>query len=250
MQSFVKPFLQQNKNFLFCGKFWFFPPFSGKALADRENLCEDETIYVSFREGRRGVKGFLDDYAAVIFSLLSLYAVTLKPEYPERARKLCEVVFRRFADREKGGFFLSGEENETLIFRPKESYDGAIPSGNSLMAWNLVRLSQLFEEEKWEREAQKQLRFLSAEAAQYPPGYAMFLLALLDAELPPPRVTVVPASDEDREALPLTLPTEAVLRLRNPSDEYPLKDGKTSYYICRSHSCLPPVNDWREILPS
>ena len=226
---------------------------SGKAVyleaakqADRflsENLMEGDTLYVSYRKGKRGVKGFLDDYAAYLFAQLALYGATLDTKYLERAKRLCQEANRQFRD-ENGGYFLYGADNESLILRPKEAYDGAIPSGNSLMAWNLVWLAQLTGEEEYQQEAQQQLDFLAQEAAQYPTGHAMFLLAQLNHEYPPPKVVVVLAKGANTSNLPLQLPMDAAITLlEEATDEYPLKDGKTTYYICHGHSCLPPTNE-------
>lgn len=210
----------------------------------QEHLSDENTLFVSFREGKRGVSGFLDDYAAYLFAQLSLYGATLEKKYLDRAEQVCREVYSRFRDEENGGFYLYGAENEALILRPKETYDGAIPSGNSLMAWNLVRLSQLKPDGVYAREAERQLEFLAAEAGHYPTGYAMFLLALLDHETPPPKVTVVPAGQTDAEKLPLTIsPDTVVLMLQGPTEEYPLKNGKTTFYLCQDRSCLPPTND-------
>ena len=71
----------------------------------------------------------------------------------------------------------------------------------------------------------------------------MFLTAFLEYLEPPMKVTIVPDEQENRENLPLTIPPYAVaVLLQHPTAEYPLKDGKTTYYVCRNHSCLPPVN--------
>lgn len=111
------------------------------------------------------------------------------------------------------------------------------------MAWNLVRLNQLVSEEIYGPLAERQLNFLTADARQYPIGYAMFLLALLDHRAPPPRVTVVRSGKSAVERLPLELPAEAAVVLRKPGEVYPLKNGRTTFYICRGHNCLPPVNE-------
>ena len=210
----------------------------------REHTGEGDALFVSFRNGKRGVKGFLDDYAACAFAQLALYDATLEAEYLENARRLCGDADRNFRDGQAGGYFLYSEDSEALILRPKETYDGAMPSGNALMAWNLVRLSQFTGDELCAREAKRQLDFLAAEAAAYPTGHARFLLALLDWETPPPKATVVLASQADADGLPLSLPLDAaVTRLDRPTAEYPLKDGRTTFYICRDHSCLPATND-------
>ena len=209
----------------------------------QKNLCRDKMLYVSFRAGKQGAKGFLDDYAFYLFSQLELYRATLEQEYLDRAEKLCQEVFTKFQDREKGGFYLYGAENEPLILRPKETYDGAIPSGNSMMAWNLVHLSQVIPNENYEYEAERQLNFLAGAASQYPAGYAMFLLALLDFREPPPKATIVLAESGNIGKLPLTLPENMVIRLLGrPSEDFPLKDNQTTFYICQNHSCLPPMN--------
>lgn len=213
--------------------------------ADRflwESLWNGEAFHVSFRAGRRGEKGFLDDYAACIFAQLALYGATLERVCLSRAEELCRNACEQFQDREHGGFYLYSEKHEALILRPKETYDGAMPSGNSLMAWNLARMSQLVSEERYGPLAERQLDFLSADASQYPAGYAMFLLALLDRRDPPPKVTAVCLDKAETARLPLELPAEAAVILREPGEEYPMKNGRTTFYVCRGHSCLPPVN--------
>ena len=208
----------------------------------REHLWDGGSLHVSFRAGRRGEKGFLDDYAACVFAQLALYGATLEQTYLTRAEELCRDACEQFQDREHGGFYLYSEDHEALILRPKETYDGAMPSGNSLMAWNLVRLSQLVSEETYGPLAERQLDFLAADAGQYPAGYAMFLLALLDRRDSPPKVTVVLSGKPEADCFPLELPAEAAVVLREPGAEYPLKNGKMTFYVCRGHSCLPPVN--------
>lgn len=210
----------------------------------QENLSEGNTLFVSFREGRRGEKGFLDDYANEIFSLISLYEATLEKRYLERAQKFCDKVLADFQDEERGGFFLYGAENEQLILRPKDTYDGAMPSGNSMMAYNLVRLSCLTNEKRYEDATKRQMAFMSAEARRYPAGYAMFLMALSDYLDSPDKITVVIEGEQDISNLPCQIPLDMVIHiLDDPSDEYPLINGKTTFYVCHGRSCVPPTNE-------
>ncbi len=205
-------------------------------------LCDQDTLYVSFRRGKRGEKGFLDDYASYIFALLSLYDVTFDRSYLDRAEQITKKVILHYYDIEHGGFYLYGKENETLIFRPKECYDGAIPSGNSLMAYNLVRLNALIPSEKTEEILKKQLAYLSGEAETYPAGYAMSLIALSDYLEPPIRITVV-RNEDDLCELPFLVPSNGVVRiLEEATEEYKLLDGQTTFYVCRNHRCLPPMD--------
>lgn len=157
---------------------------------------------------------------------------------------MCETVEKWFKDEMYGGYYLCAADVKPLILRPKETYDGAMPSGNSLMAWNLVRLSQLTDDAEGASAAERQLSFMVSAAAENPTGHALFLLALMDREMPQPRVTVVLGKEADADGLPLSLsPDAAVTLLRQPTEEYPLKDGQPTFYICRDHSCLPATND-------
>ncbi|MBQ4327981.1 MAG: thioredoxin domain-containing protein, partial [Clostridia bacterium] len=210
-------------------------------------LCDGDTLHVSFHMEKRGVRGFLDDYSAYIFAQLSLYRATLNHEHLNRAKCLCDKVISDFGDN-TCGFYLYSKNHEELILRPKETYDGAIPSGNSLMAYNLVRLSLITDEEKYKTESERQLDFLAQSAAQYPTNHAMFLTALLEYEKPPMKITVVLDEQTNKSCLPLKFPHDAiVILLPKPTKEYPLKNGKTTYYVCRGHSCLPPTNDLNEL---
>ncbi len=208
----------------------------------QKRLYEDGTLFVSYRDGKRGTAGFLDDYAGYMFAQLCLYKATFDSAYVKRAEQINDKVAADFGDN-AGGFYLYSRDGEALILRPKEAYDGAMPSGNSLMAYNLVWLAMITGSQKHREAAERQLDFLAAEASAYPIGYAMFLTALLNASAPPTTITVVPDADADTQKLPLAVPADAVAVLRAPSAEYPLKSNRTTYYVCKGHSCLPPTND-------
>lgn len=211
-------------------------------------LCDEDTLFVSYKDGKRGVRGFLDDYAAYIFAQFSLYGATLKSEYLEQSKYLCKKAISDFGDSSNGGFYLYSKKSESLILRPKETYDGAIPSGNSLMAWNLVRLSMLSSDKFFEDNAVKQLDFIFSDAQQYPAGYGMFLSAYLDFYNPPSKVTVVSDGHYNTESLPLELSSDtAVLFLEKPDLNYPLKNGKTTYYVCKNRTCFQAVNNLKEL---
>lgn len=213
----------------------------------KTHLCKDHTLFVSFRDGKHGVEGFLDDYASYIFAQLSLYRATLDNSYLKRAKQMCEKVISDFGDH-NGGFYLYSNQSEELILRPKETYDGAVPSGNSLMSYNFVRLWLVTSDEEYEYLAENQLDFISAEANSYPTNHAMFLTALLEYNEPPMKVTIVADDKTDIKNLPLAFPTNAAIHLlTEPTKEYPLKNGKTTYYVCQGHRCMPPTNDLNEI---
>lgn len=213
----------------------------------KNSLFERDTLSVSYHMGNRGVSGFLDDYASYIFALLSLYRTTGEMDYLCRAKGLCSRTISDFWD-PKGGFYLYGKEQEELILRPKETYDGAIPSGNSLMTYNLVRISFITEEEEYQEVLKKQIDYIVKYAFSAPLGHGMFLRALLDYEHPPMKITVVVDKNIDKNEVLLSLPKDAIVNfLPRPTKEHPLKNGETTYYVCRGNTCLPPTNDMDEI---
>ncbi len=210
----------------------------------QEGLYKNGTLYISYRNGRCSGKGLLDDYANEIFALLALYGATWDNRYLEQAMDFSEQAISDFYDDEQSGFFLYGRDHEQLILRPKETYDGAVFSGNSAMAYNLVQLYLLTGDERWGTLAERQLGFMSAEAAHYPAGYAMFLVALLDYLEPPEKITVVLKERIRPTDLPHQIPLETVVRVVDcPTEEYPLKDDKMTFYVCRGHACRPPENE-------
>lgn len=111
------------------------------------------------------------------------------------------------------------------------------------MAYCLVRLSQLTDDGTYQAAADRQLAYLSAQSADYPPGYSMFLTALLYHIDPPPRITVLLADEAEKTQIMLQLPLYAQIRiLTQETDEYKLLNGQTTYYVCQNHTCLPPSN--------
>ncbi len=150
-----------------------------------DQLGEDgdfSALFVSWRQGRHSGHGFIDEYAWMIAAFLSLYEATRKKEYLDKARRFMRRALRNFFDGEGGGFTFWGRQNEPLIFNLKETHDGAVPSGNSVMAYNLVKLVHYVEgesdSEAFEAAAEKQMAFLASSAKHYPAGHSFFLLAL------------------------------------------------------------------------
>lgn len=207
------------------------------------NLYEKNSLFVSWRDNRHSGKGFLDDYANEIFALLSLYESTFDKTYLSHAKTLCDRCLSLFYDENASGFFLNGSENEELIMRPKETYDGAMPSGNSMMAYNLLRISHYYENVGYDSHARQQLQFMITEATHYPSGYAMFLCALLDYVELPTKVTIVLKDKTELEKLKGKAPLSTIVKiLEEATSEYPLINGQTTYYICKGRSCQPATN--------
>ena len=199
------------------------------------NISDGERLYTSFRDGKRSDKTFLDDHAYYIAALIELYNSTLDNKYLMRAEELCAEAVKRFSDK-NGGFNMC--ETTELFKNPKELYDGAVPSGNSIMAYDLVRLYQLTDKEEYREYAEKQINFMSAQSQDYPSGHCMFLLAKLLNEVPPPRVIISAKVSPDISNLPF-LANVTVVQADN---KYPLLNERTTFYVCRRNTCLPPSN--------
>lgn len=212
-----------------------------KAQAMIETMrCASDTLCVSYRNGKRGPAGFLDDYAAFIFALLALYDVTLDRTFLDRAKQWTAKTVTDFYDRENGGFYFSGAENERLILQPKACDDGALPSGNALMTYNLVRLFLLDPAESDETLLRQQLAFMAGQAKADPAGCTAFLIALSDWLEPPDTITAVGQSEWTE--LPFHVASDCVVRVEPPTEAHPMRDGQPTVYCCTNRRCLPPMN--------
>lgn len=206
-------------------------------------LSDGDGLYASFRDGKRGSKGFLDDYAFYIYGLIELYGACYQQEYLDRALALCRTAIEAFYDEAHGGFYLYGKQNEQLILQPKETYDGALPSGNSVMAYNLVLLSQLMEDRKLEMIAKKHMGFMAAQVQDYPMAHCFFLLAVSMHLNPPTHIVCA------RQGGCAEFPPEAIVRIIDGgSAEYPVLNGKTTYYVCQDKKCYPAAHDLSAVL--
>ena len=131
-----------------------------------------------------GSAGQLDDYAVYAMSLLALYRFTLDAEYLHAAIHRAEQMTELFEDADSGGYFMYAHDAPQLISRPKEVYDGAMPSGNSVAALVLEELAALTGEPKWRDRADRQLGFIAGMIENYPAGSSFALLAMAKRLLP------------------------------------------------------------------
>jgi len=207
-----------------------------------ENLRADLQLYTSRRDGKCSPNSFLDDYAFYIAALTELYHSTLHRDYLEKAQSFCREAVKRFADDKNGGFYLSAPDNTELFMNPKEAYDGAVPSGNSVMAYNLVRLYQLTEKEDYRELAEKQISYMSARAQDHPAGHSMFLIAKMIYDAPPAHIVIALKNNSELEKIKEQLPLLANVTVVSKSGEYPLLNDCTTFYVCKDHVCLAPTN--------
>ena len=207
---------------------------TAKELVDfiERTLTEGDAVFVGITDGKRAGAGFLDDYAFFIFALLQTHQATMERHYLDRAAALALRACALFGD-DGDGFFFSGTENEALFVRPKESWDGALPSGNSVMAYNLSRLALLTDDERFASLSASQNRFMNGEAEAQPRGYGFYLWSAL----PVKKIVCVPDAPEG-----LHIRSDWAFLIGDGA-QYPVVNGKTTYYVCEEGACRPPVNE-------
>ncbi len=219
-----------------------------------------------FRDGQAAIEGMLADYSFFIGGLLDLYETTFDAQYLQEAVTLTESMLQRFTDRTSGGFFVTADDAEALLLRQKEIYDGALPSGNSVAALDLVRIAGLTLREDFRKEVERLFAAFAGEVSQHPAAYTQMLTAF-DYFLGPSREIVVatPRPLPEAEAMVRSiykrfLPRTAVI-LRDASredfpklmqlvpfiaDQPPLQEAPTAY-VCENHVCKLPVTELKKL---
>lgn len=140
-------------------------------------ITPEDRIMHRYRDGDVSHDGCIEDYAFVIWGLIELYEASFNPKYLEKALKLTETVLEHFTDT-TGGFYFTADFAESLIIRQKEVYDGAIPSGNSVMLTNLKKLYRLTGDGGYEQEATIVSRAFSHIVKNSPSAFAYFMCGI------------------------------------------------------------------------
>jgi uncharacterized protein len=214
----------------------------------------------SWRNGTAGRPGFADDHAAMASACLTLYESTFELRWFEGATTLASELLSLFRDDERGGFFQTGSDAEELVLRPKELYDNATPSGNSVAAEVLLRLALFTGDAAYEQAGLSGLRLIRDAMAGAPTGFGQALCAL-DLYLGPSNEVAIvgdPAAADTR-ALAAEVTSSAyrpnvVLAVAASGDEratlaVPLlrerdhRDGRATAYVCERFTCKLPVTD-------
>jgi uncharacterized protein YyaL (SSP411 family) len=226
-------------------------------LVDAARVCGDfllgplstpeGRLFRTWRAGRPGPPGVLDDYAAVAHGLYELHVATGELRWLEESRRLALLAAELFGDVEHGGFFMTPADGEQLVSRKKEFDDNPTPSGNSMLAYVLLRLARLWGDDELERLAVGVFRFVAPQVPQAPSAFGHALSAL-DLHFSPPReIAVIGTPDAEvarRELAPFD--PNAVVAF-GPSDDVPLLrgkdyvDGRPAVYVCESFACQAPV---------
>jgi uncharacterized protein YyaL (SSP411 family) len=206
-------------------------------------------LHRTWRNGVAKGTGYLEDYASVAHGLYELHVATGNLRWLEHSLRLVRLALDLFADAEHGGFFQTPVDGERLVARKKEFDDNPTPSGNSMLAYVLLRLARIYGDDELERQAVSVLRLAVPSAGRIPNAFG-WLLCALDLHLAPPRELAVVAPAESALARAALAPFEPnTVVAFGPAEHVPLLegkgpvDGRPAVYACERFACQAPVTD-------
>lgn len=212
----------------------------------------DGRLLHRYRDGEAAIAGLLDDYAFLLWGMIELHQATLESRWLAEAVGLADTMLAEFRDEAAGGLFAAPRSAAPLLVRRKESFDHATPSGNSVAAHELLRLSRLTGSPDYEREARAILEAFSGSLAEHPAYHTHMLQALaLAAEQPVEVVIVAERPAEAARDLPLGVLVlgksasgdEELERLAPFTRAMQAIDGRPTWHVCRAFACALPTTD-------
>ena len=218
-------------------------------------------------DGRAQHNAYLDDYAFLTQGLLDLYEATFDARWLREALALAEIVEAHYADRARGGWFMTSDDHEKLLAREKPAYDGAEPSGNSVQLMNTLRLGELTTDDRFRVIAERAFKAFAPQLVERPLALSEMLLAL-DFWTDAPREVVIvwpdggPDGGGSRAAGPLLdvvrrtfLPNkvlaggaegaalEELARVAPIAEGKRALGGKPTAYVCEKGLCEAPTGN-------
>ncbi|HSP67077.1 MAG TPA: thioredoxin domain-containing protein [Bryobacteraceae bacterium] len=207
----------------------------------------DATLLRRFRDGDAAIEAFLDDYASLINALVDLYETAFDPSDLAWATRLAERALAAFQDAEHGGFFSSIAGQSDLVLRLKDDYDGAEPSGNSVMALALLRLARLTGRDDFRQAAERTLESFAGRILSGGAGLPQLLVAQMFAMGKPMEIVLAGPRDQLTGMLHVIrqrfLPNAIVMRASEAPVAMTPTDGLATAYVCENYACKLPVTD-------
>jgi uncharacterized protein YyaL (SSP411 family) len=218
-------------------------------------IRKDGRLLARYRGGNAANPALLDDYAFLVWGLLEAYQATFDTLYLEKAAELNDSMIELFYDKVLGGFFLTGKDGEELIIRPKDFYDGALPSGNSVAVMNLIKLSKLLGTNKYQAEIENLFNY-SASMTELTPAAFTFLVTAYLKYITPGKEIVISGNKFNpivnkmmniinQYYLPFStviLNDDGKVTELNPFiKEQTQIHGEATAYICQNFSCRRPT---------
>lgn len=209
----------------------------------------------TWKKNRGKIDAFLDDYAMLINACIHLQEATGDLIYLQKAKALAEFVIDNFSDETETFFYYTKKNQADIIIRKKEIYDGATPSGNSLMANNLLHLSIVFDKPEWKERAVAMLQSLGNSIVRYPTSFGVWCDALQKIVRGINEIVVAGKESKalSRQVLSEFIPNKVLMISRQDDSNYPLLKNKfspdqTLIYLCKDYSCKQPVKTVDELM--
>jgi uncharacterized protein YyaL (SSP411 family) len=200
-----------------------------------KNMRTEGRLLHRWREGEAAVDGFLDDYAFFIWGLIELYEATFRVDYLRAALELNDLLIEKFWDETEGGFYFTAVDSADLPVRTKQPYDGALPSGNSVAMYNLLRLGRITADPSLEEKAARLLRALSRDLSRAPSAFTQLMVALGFALGPTYEVVIAGDSPEITTVAGFTKDKKG-------------RGGKATAFVCINYTCHRPTTDKLKML--
>lgn len=221
------------------------------------NLWKNHRLFATWQGNEASLMAYLDDYAFLLDGMLTLLQVSWRLNDFNFAIALAESLLTYFEDQQNGGFFYTAADHEPLIQRPKGLIDEALPAGNGIAALALARLGYLLGENRYLTASKKTLAMAWSALSAYPTAHASLLNALEEYFYPPQLIVLRGAGEELKKwqlaclkdysprKLVFAIPDEKNL----PSELASYKiNNRVMAYICADHQCLPPIEDFSELV--
>jgi hypothetical protein len=211
----------------------------------------DKTLLRRYRDGEAAIEGFLDDYAFLITGLLDIYEAEFDSEDLRWAEQLADRAIQLFEDKQDGGFFSTQAGQSDLVLRLKDDYDGAEPSGNSVLILALLRLARFRDRPDLRAAADRALASFSNKLSTQGPGLPQMLVGLMFAASKPMEIVL----SGPREELGIMLgaihchflPNAIVMLGEDAPQRMSAVNHQPTAYVCENFACQLPVTDVEEL---
>ena len=228
-----------------------------------ENMKTDGRLHRSHKDGRARFNGYLEDYAMVADGLVELYEATFETRWLAEADNLCDAMNELFWDEERGAFYDTPADHEELVTRPRDVYDNATPSGNSVAVEVMLRLALLLDRNDYRERAGEVLEEMGGGMEKIPSAFGRLIAALDFATSGTREIAIIgdPEAPDTRALIDVIyaryLPNKVIAgRAEDDAEsaglipllaQRPARDDKATAYVCEGYACQAPTTDPEEL---
>ena len=212
-------------------------------------------FYHSYKNGNATIPAFLDDYAYLIEAYINLQEATGDLTWLDRAKSLTIWVIEHFGEEDTGYFYYTHSEQDDVILRKREVYDGATPSGNAVMAGILQYLGTVFDLIEWKERAARNAGGLIDMVRRYPGSFGVWatLINGLTYQLFEIILAGSISEKKHKEFLEKWIPNRVFLLSSKNYSELPILrnkpiEGLPQFFLCRNYTCQHPVREVAELI--